>query len=346
MDISDKLEWGPLATFVPNKKLPVYNWLYFKEGFSRELVFNLLDKFKPSRVLDPFCGSGTTLLACKEKGVPSVGTDQLPIARLASRVKTGDWDPEKLREVLAGLTKVKFRRIPYQGPFKRFFQKNVLEDVLLFKEEISKVAPPERDFLLLALTSTAMRISWAWKDGNVLKVKKHPVPPFRKFFMRRAKRMIKEAVAFQGTGKTEVAESLKSVGGKTVDAVITSPPYLNQIDYSRVYSIEDWLIDESSEGQQYLGPESEGKYFHDMGSVLKELFRVCKSGAWVGIVVGNAYFPQEDRIVESDLKLAELGEKADFKAKEILVLNKRHALQRRTIKRGELRESLIILKKE
>ena len=80
--IQEKLEWGHLATFIPNKALPVYNWFYYKEGFSRELVMRLLQMFSPGRrnwVLDPFCGVGTTLLACERLGRRCVTFDVDPI---------------------------------------------------------------------------------------------------------------------------------------------------------------------------------------------------------------------------------------------------------------------------
>jgi len=41
----EKPEWGHLATFLPNKDEPVYNWFYYKEGFAKELVTKLVDAF-------------------------------------------------------------------------------------------------------------------------------------------------------------------------------------------------------------------------------------------------------------------------------------------------------------
>lgn len=348
--LEQKPEWGPLAGFVPNKRLPVYNWLYFKEGFARDGVFNLLDLFSPQgMVLDPYCGSGTTLLACKERGLDSLGIDQLPIALLASRVKTGKWDLETLRTVAKGLFDSPFKKTKEPCPFSRFFNKHALEDVLFFRREVFQLEEPERSFFLLSLVSSALKVSWLWKDGNVLKVKKHPFPPFRKFFKRTCRRWIKEVEGFKRSGKVSVEKgdprSLPLEEG-SVAGVITSPPYLNQIDYRKVYSLENWLIGEEQKMEVYLGLGAEKRYFKDLEQVLKELSRVCRPGARVGMVVGNAYFPEEDRIVESDLLLAEIGEKVGLTAETIFVLNKRAALQRRTIKRGELRESLITFKKE
>lgn len=51
------------------------------------------------RVLDPFCGTGTVLIECKKIGIPSEGIEVNPMAYFATKVKT-DWraDPDRLVE--------------------------------------------------------------------------------------------------------------------------------------------------------------------------------------------------------------------------------------------------------
>lgn len=354
--LKERLKWGKLATFVPNKRAPVYNWFYYKEGFARELVFKALDMFRVRKglVLDPFCGSGTALLACRERGLDSVGLDVLPMSVLASRVKTTEYDWERLRETAKKLLKTKFRFVQpdFPGHLKRFFQKHTLDDVLFFREEVEALPEDIRDFFTLALVNTSMKASWAYKDGSVLKVRKHPVPPFRHLFRRIIYRMIREGESFQGTGKASVfvgdARNIWMEGSKA-DAVITSPPYLNIIDYTKVYAIENWFAGKGKPAPLRScfgfseGKEGEDKYFGDMGLVLKEMHRVMKPGAMAGIVVGNAYFP--DRVVDVDLILAEMGEEMGFKPGQIIVLNKRPALEGRTKKVGTLRESMVVLEK-
>jgi DNA modification methylase len=364
---------GMDATFVPNKVLPIYNWFYYKEGFSRDLVFSLIEKFSISPqnlVLDPFCGSGTTLLACKQKDISSIGLDVLPISVFASRVKTADYDAEELKEAAKHLLKTKFYQIFYDYPgfMKNAFSKYALEDISVFRKAIMQIESKKlRDFFMLALINSAMKCSYAWKDGGVIKFKKKPAPPLRIMLRRVIYNMIRDIEHFEKTAAASLVEQgdarKMKFANNSVDAVITSPPYLNNIDYTKVYEIEQFIIHEHEEPavRSYIGfakdlqndilpeldlPPAAIAYFTDMETVLKEMHRVLKSGGNAALVVGNAYFSGIEKIIDSDLILAYLAKRIGFEVQDVVVLNERFALENRTQKKGVLRESMIILKKE
>ena len=68
----------------------VHSWYRFVLSFPPHLVRNYLSRFAvkaDDTVLDPFCGTGTTLVECKKQGVGSVGLESNPIAHFASAVK-------------------------------------------------------------------------------------------------------------------------------------------------------------------------------------------------------------------------------------------------------------------
>ncbi len=379
MIIKEKPEWGELATFVPNKRLPVYNWFYYKEGYSRDMVLNVMKKFgmeKGDTVLDPFCGVGTTLLACKQSGMNSIGFDVQPPAVFASIVKTNDYEVDKLEAASKELLEEKFQK-PDWGtvtPFvKKAFNGHTLDDVLFFRDLIMRMDDgPVRDFLTMALINVTMKCSYAWKDGAVIKIRKHPVPPLRKIFKRQLKYMIKDVKKFKSTDascEVDFGDARKmKLKDDSVDAVITSPPYLNKIEYSKIYSIEEELffsgmgltplrshigISESKmlEEEEKLRKITEDAvfnaqsiaYFSDMLKVISELKRVCKDGAKIAIIVGNGCFP--DGVVDSDVILSKMAEHTGLTVKEIIMLSKRWCTRHRVEKVGVTRESLLCWEK-
>ena len=87
---------------VRSKDRAVHDWYRFVLSFPPHLVQHYLERFaiSPSdTILDPFCGTGTTLVECKKSGIPSVGIESNPMARFASGVKV-DWliSGDRLRE--------------------------------------------------------------------------------------------------------------------------------------------------------------------------------------------------------------------------------------------------------
>lgn len=68
----------------------VHRWYRFVLAYPDHLITDLLDRFSASQgdvILDPFCGTGTTLVECKKAGLDSVGIDANPASVFASRVK-------------------------------------------------------------------------------------------------------------------------------------------------------------------------------------------------------------------------------------------------------------------
>ncbi len=56
----------------------VHDWYRFVLSFPPHLVDEYLNRFGATahtRVLDPFCGTGTTVVECKKRGIPSVGIE-------------------------------------------------------------------------------------------------------------------------------------------------------------------------------------------------------------------------------------------------------------------------------
>lgn len=252
-----------LVTYVLNKKLPLYNWFKYKEGFSRELVVRLIREFalgKGDAVFDPFLGCGTTLLACKEFGIHGVGIDMLPTSVFVAKAKLTDW-PD-IDTLLRGVQKL--TSTPYREPISSFpdvrivnlaFTKVAQRELLFFKEEIETFDQPVQNFLMLGLLSILENVSSTSKDGQFLRLVKRIIPPVRDALRSVLAQMIADLSEIRMFGfppqtktKTLVMQAdarEMCLPGKylgKVAAVITSPPYLNRYDYSRTYALELCLL--------------------------------------------------------------------------------------------------------
>ncbi len=107
----------------------VHRWYRFVLSYPDHLVDQMLHRFKvdtTQTVLDPFVGTGTTLVECKKAGIPSVGIDANPVTAFASKVKT-TWDVDlqefdlRRRELL-GSIREPLRTIGRQYPLQLSFE--------------------------------------------------------------------------------------------------------------------------------------------------------------------------------------------------------------------------------
>jgi len=91
----------PPLTFKGNLRDTRYGWLRLTPAYSVHLVSQLLAAHGSpgGRVLDPFCGTGTTALACAERGIECDTTDINPFLLWLTRVKTARYARAELTSV-------------------------------------------------------------------------------------------------------------------------------------------------------------------------------------------------------------------------------------------------------
>lgn len=113
-----------LPPFRENNKLrpgdsSVHDWYRFVLSYPPHLVRDYLTRFRVNcdmTVLDPFCGTGTTLVECKKLGIRSIGIEANPMPCFACRVKL-DWnvDPDELLGHAEKIAEIAMDRIEEEG---------------------------------------------------------------------------------------------------------------------------------------------------------------------------------------------------------------------------------------
>ena len=265
--LTQQLEFSKYVTYVPNKNQPIYGWFRFKEGFSAQLVEELVKNEwllpQGSIIFDPFAGCGTTLLSCQDLGYFAIGCDIMPIAMFLTQVKLShrDLDVKKTRQAADRLLSLPYRPTGLNWPKVKIvelaFDDANRDKALFYREVILGVDDPViRDFLMLGLLSSLEPSSYTSKDGQFLRLVKRQPKPLEVSLAENLNSMLGDlarrdvaasgsasgvrAKMFRGDARSLPPE-ITAFRGR-VDAVVTSPPYLNRYDYSRTYALELCLM--------------------------------------------------------------------------------------------------------
>lgn len=386
-------------------KLPRHRWFYYKPGFSPKLVDFIIEKYSlPAKILvDPFCGVGTAVIASAcNHGFKAYGFDISPLAIEISKAKITNPSPEK---ILKALKQIDYSKIYNKGIdeyyLKKSFDDSILRELLNIKCEIQTIFKKNTDeerFMSLCLTSIFHEFAHAKRDGGFLRfVQKDKIPDVEKRF--------KEVVAdflndipmendlffnLQGSNfqkiRFKIADARKiNLKTSTIGIILTSPPYLNRYDYTRIYALEMALIGLTDkevkairrktlkshvEAKYKIFPNLKSEllddlmnkinhskltnanipemiigYFHDIAWNLLECKRILKSKGIAAFVVGNCRFSGHH--VEVDSIIAEIGSNIGLTLENILIAKARGSSIQQVHKYGEipLRESVVIFKK-
>jgi len=219
-------------------------------------ILNILDIPIGARVIDPFCGSGTSLLECAHLGMRAVGTDINPLAVFIANAKLDavrEPADELRRELEATLKRHKSVKLPKAAPG------NVRRDYLLswFDADVFEVIERLRLAIeggskvcaspLLALASNLLR-DYSLQDPNDLRIRrrKTPVPekPFVEAFEEAVLQFLTKLEDAQSVFRLPPASSKAllvdsrglavkklGIGSELFDCALTSPPYATALPY-------------------------------------------------------------------------------------------------------------------
>ena len=227
---------------------------------------------------------------------------------------------------------------PYRD---HWFQPFVLKELAHIKKQIdsSRTTQKTKNFFLICFSSIIRQVSAADNNCTRTVVRKslnkqvHPKMAFELFLKRtdvQVRNML-QLSALKPSGRVIIPENIDardmpSLDDGSIDLALTSPPYVNAVDYPRTHQLEIYWLGFASGSlqpmkKQHIGTEvvraseysklqSSGcdeadsvisviyesdprrafiatKYLRDMFTNLKEIYRVLKPGAVYVIVVGN-----------------------------------------------------------
>lgn len=262
----------------------------YNAGLARALIERFSNR--GALVLDPFCGSGTTLVEAKLEGRVSVGFDVNPLAALISRVKVTPLTGEQLGllpMILSGC-RASVSQLYSDGLHKgildigvaaqgapaavypefpnleHWFEPDMLGELAAVKGtiDVSVSDTNLRDFLLVAFSAVVVPASRQESETRYAAVSKRHRPfTVPALLERRVAEMMSGMREFSSmaTGAAAIAHCHDArekwpVASRSVDLVLTSPPYANTYDYYLYHKLR----------MVWLGMDWEGAKRGEIGS--------------------------------------------------------------------------------
>lgn len=347
--------------------------------FIPQLVEIVLRRFfSPGQtVLDPFVGSGTTLVQANELGINSIGYDISAFNVLLSWAKTAPYDAAKAKTEISDILRKTETSTqappPNQLPLWKsdthidreiedneyllsWFAKRALFELVTYRNLIDSSNYEYRDLLKIILSRSARSARlvrhfdlefpkeplhgpyWCHKHSRECKPTETAFQ-FLKRYSHDTIRRVSEFASLRTDAKIEIhhADSLKA-DFPEVDGVVTSPPYVGLIDYHDQHAYAYHLLGLEDRAVDEIGPATNGSSQKAQEEYRKQLGRVFRHIAKRMPSGGRQIVVAGDR---HDL----YGDIANLAGLEVEAVIKRHVNRRTGRRSNEFYESVFIWRK-
>lgn len=322
----------------------VHDWYRFVLSFPPHIVRDYLEKFNINAretVLDPFCGTGTTLVECKKLGISAIGVEANALAHFASSVKSNwDIDPDGLvaeaadaaDHALAVLKRDGVEDDPAIFPSSARIQdltlrgldadqeKLILTDsisplplhkALVLRDSIGNYRGSDNyDLMRLAFASIVTFSASNLQFGPEVGVGRPKIDSaVVTTWMDKIRQIANDLNEFGGLANVgtrvhrhDAREIEDVLVPNSIDFVFTSPPYPNEKDYTRTTRLESVMLGLINNRQ-------------DLRQIKRELLRSNTRGVYKGDDDDSwvSEFPEVQRLAEQiESRRIELGKTSGF----------------------------------
>lgn len=346
--------------------------------FPLQLPNLILTKFgkKGQTVLDPFCGSGTTLVEARLLGFNAIGVDVNGLASLLSKVKATPLTDEEQQTVKKFIITIenedfqwRIKRPPIEVKqiegLDHWFQHNVAEELTHLLNLINRLNNNNvKDFLKIVVSSIIVKVSNQESDTRFAAKNKGIKDNFTfNQFIYKANEFLEYITEFSKrvskTGYLTIlnadSRNLSMLRDESIDIIITSPPYANTYDYYLYHKFRKrWLdIDVKFAQNNEIGSRREysslkktsEKWTTDLKLCFAEMYRLIKKDSLAFIVIGDSVIDKQ--LVKIDEVICNFMPEIGFEICKIISsnLSEHSRMFNPKFSQKNKKEHLIILKK-
>lgn len=261
-----------LLNYSDDLNKPFQRWFRYKEGFSTELVEHLIHSYSKNKkglILDPFSGSGSTLLAANHLGYKGMGYEVNPFSVFLAECKLDNYTRKQIEtfkcayeEILeSNHMELQKYSLPKLSISAKVFSDEIEEYFMSVKEVISTKYGSDgkvQNLLKLGWLACIEPLCNYRKAGNGLKIRKYVKPrivtredarimllgEYQNIYIDLMKKNGESDAVIVNGSCLDMKDKVKD---GSVEGIIFSPPYANCFDYTEIYKLELWFGDFVSE---------------------------------------------------------------------------------------------------
>jgi len=307
---------------------------------------NLLSEEK-DLVYDPFSGRGTTVLEAGLLGRQIIANDINPLSRILSEPR---FTVPKIEEVEKRLQEIPMNQgSKAEMDLSMFYHPQTEEEIVSLKEYLEERRKTDQeDYLDRWIRMVATNRLTGHSSGffsvytlppnqavtpesqlkiNQKRKQKTEYRDTKKIILKKTKSLLRnlgqeEKNNLNWAGETALfltknANDTKAIKEESVQLTVTSPPFLNIVQYSQDNWLRCWFnsIDDQEIAKKITMSKNIQDWCQVMGGVFRELFRITIWGGWVAFEVGEV----RKGSVKLDEYVVPLGLQAGFQCQGIII---------------------------
>ncbi|TGK39381.1 site-specific DNA-methyltransferase [Leptospira gomenensis] len=310
-----KIQTGEFWTSRQRQSHPIHYGVSYRASFKPELPSFFLGKYLSESkgiVLDPFGGRGTTSIQANLEGHAAIHNDISPMSLFLAKSRQNIPSLESMQRVLDRMDlKKKSREEKEDKDLLAFYHKDTLNEIKNLRRILSQDSSPEVQYIGVTALSRLhghsdgffsvysfpqISIPAAAQKRNNEKRGIQPVyKEVKPRILQKMKRDLKTALPpfyheFSGRNRYTNHSSLhlESIEDSVVDLVITSPPFLDKVNYEEDNWLRYWFLEIDLPEDKKPSIFSTLSGWSDfIRGTLEELSRVLKPGGVCVVEVGD-----------------------------------------------------------